>query len=70
MIEGSKISQVQTERIVYVSEELGLSKALARGLLIKNRWETQTVIDAVLTSEDYVRKEFNFTLEAGKKRIA
>ena len=40
MIDGSRISQIQTERIEYVSEELGISKSLARGMLIKNRWET------------------------------
>ena len=36
-------------------------------MLIKNGWDRQTAIDAVISDPDYIEKEFNFDLNTAKK---
>ena len=53
-----------------MADELGVSKDLASALLIKNGWNAQAAVDALLRQDvNYILSEFKFSLEEGAKRI-
>ena len=70
MTDVSSIGDIQTERISYVTDQLGISRELSRTLLIKNRWEIIPSVNTLLNDADYMQKELKFTLEEGEKLIA
>jgi len=48
VIDKNEIHLVQAQRINEVHEEVGISKDLASALLVKNGWNAQAAIDALL----------------------
>jgi hypothetical protein len=52
-----------------ICSELGLSKDLARAMLIKNGWNEEAAKNEFLSDENYIKKEFGFSLEDGEKRF-
>ena len=48
IIDKNEIHLVQNQRINEVHDELGISKDLASALLVKNGWNAQAAIDALL----------------------
>ena len=49
-------------------DETGISKDLSSALLVKNGWHAQSAVNALL-KENYIRNEFNFTLEEGAETL-
>ena len=68
IIDIDEIEHVQAQRIHEVSEETGISEDLASALLIRNEWHKQKTIDSLL-QDNYLMREFNFTLEQGAETI-
>ena len=67
ILDARDVKSIQAKRIKEISEELGLSESLARGLLIKNGWHKQRAIDALMLDPDYIMKEFKIDLVVPNK---
>ena len=53
-----------------MSEEVGISKSLAHGVLLKNSWDNSAAAEA-LKNNDYIRNTFNLdSIQAGKVKAA
>ena len=52
-----------------ICSELGLSKDLARAMLIKNGWNEEAAKNEFLNDENYIKNTFGFGLEDGEKRL-
>ena len=62
ILDVKEVQNIQARRIKEVADELGISATLARAILIKNAWERQDAIDAVISDPEYIMKEFRVDL--------